>query len=383
MEQANVSRTSFRTGFVLILVLAVSVLFVAVAWPFIKPLLLGAMLAGLSRPLYRRVTRMVGGRKSLGAVLTLLMLFVLVAGPLSAFIGIVVQQALHISNDAIPWVREHLGSATAFDAHNWLVQRFPSLADYVPEQEQIADSAARLAKAAGGFLVAGATQLTAGTATFLLNLFVMLYAMFFFLRDGGVILEKIFYYTPLSHADEVRVLERLTSVTRATIKGTLVIGIIQGALAGFGFWVAGLDGAAFWGTVMAVLSVIPGIGAALVWVPAVIYLFIIGQTGTAILLLIWCAAVVGTVDNVLRPSLVGKDAKMPDLLILIGTLGGLFLFGPIGFIVGPLVCGLFLTVWDIYGTTFKDILPPVHRLHSGGTRKAEVTAESGSEGKAP
>lgn len=384
MEQANVSRTSFRTGFVLILVLAVSVLFVAVAWPFIKPLLLGAMLAGLSRPLYRRVTRMVGGRKSLGAVLTLLILFVLVAGPLSAFIGIVVQQALHISNDAIPWVREHLGSATAFDAHNWLVQRFPSLADYVPEQEQIADSAARLAKAAGGFLVAGATQLTAGTATFLLNLFVMLYAMFFFLRDGGVILEKIFYYTPLSHEDEVRVLERLTSVTRATIKGTLVIGIIQGALAGFGFWVAGLDGAAFWGTVMAVLSVIPGIGAALVWVPAVIYLFIIGQTGTAILLLIWCAAVVGTVDNVLRPSLVGKDAKMPDLLILIGTLGGLFLFGPIGFIVGPLVCGLFLTVWDIYGTTFKDILPPVHRLHSsGGTRTAEVTAESGSEGKAP
>ena len=119
-------------------------------------------------------------------------------------------------------------------------------------------------------------------------------------------------------------LERLGSVTRATIKGTLVIGIIQGALAGIGFWVAGLDGAAFWGTIMAVLSIVPGIGAALVWVPAVIYLFVIGETLAAILLLAWCAAIVGTVDNVLRPTLVGKDAKMPDLLILIGTLGGLF-----------------------------------------------------------
>jgi predicted PurR-regulated permease PerM len=159
------------------------------------------------------------------------------------------------------------------------------------------------------------------------------------------------------------VLQRFTSVTRATIKGTLVIGMIQGALAGLGFWVAGIDGAAFWGTVMVVLSIVPGIGAALVWVPAVIYLFVTGQTLAGVLLTAWCAAVVGTVDNVLRPALVGKDAKMPDLLILVGTLGGLFLFGPIGFIVGPIVCGLFLTVWDIYGTTFRDVLPPVRDLH--------------------
>ena len=160
----------------------------------------------------------------------------------------------------------------------------------------------------------------------------MLYAMFFFFRDGKQIVRKIFYYMPLSHDDEMLLLERLTSVTRATIKGTVVIGIIQGTLAGVGFWFAGIDGSAFWGTIMAVLSIVPGIGSALVWVPAVIYLFITGQTLAATLLLAWCAAVVGTIDNILRPTLVGKDAKMPDLLILIGTLGGLFLFGPIGFI---------------------------------------------------
>jgi predicted PurR-regulated permease PerM len=122
---------------------------------------------------------------------------------------------------------------------------------------------------------------------------------------------------------------------------------------------------------MVVLSVIPGIGTALVWVPTVIYLYAIGQPLAATLLGIWCAGVVGTVDNVLRPTLVGKDAEMPDLLILIGTLGGLFLFGPIGFIIGPVVCGLFLTALDIYGTTFKNILPPVSSLKSDAMIKPE------------
>jgi predicted PurR-regulated permease PerM len=122
---------------------------------------------------------------------------------------------------------------------------------------------------------------------------------------------------------------------------------------------------------MAILSVVPGIGAALIWVPAVIYLFITGQTVPAVLLLVWCAAVVGTIDNILRPILVGKDAKMPDLLILIGTLGGLFLFGAIGFIVGPIVCGLFLSIWEIYGATFKEILPPVRSLRSGRLKRAD------------
>ena len=154
-------------------------------------------------------------------------------------------------------------------------------------------------------------------------------------------------------------LAQLSSITRATVKGTLVIGIIQGTLAGIAFWVAGIEGAALWGTIMTVLSIIPGIGSALVWVPAVIILFVMGEYFTATLLAAWCAAVVGTIDNFLRPVLVGRDAKMPDLLILIGTLGGLFLFGPIGFIVGPIVCGLFLTVWDIYGATFREVLPPV------------------------
>jgi len=359
MEPSTISGTNLRTAFVLLLVVAVSALFLAVAWPFLKPLLLAALLAGLFHPLYRWITRFVGDRRSLGAAVTLLVLFVLGLGPVSAFLGIVVQQALTISEQALPWLNQHLGTASSFNVHDWLVQRFPALAKYVPSQEQLLEHVGTAAKTAGGFLVTFASRMTATTAAFLLNLFVMFYAMFFFFRDGHKILERIFYYTPLSDEDETRMLARLTSITRATVKGTLVIGVIQGALAGVAFWVAGIDGAALWGTIMTILSIIPGIGAALVWVPAVIILFVTGQHLTATLLAAWCAAVVGTVDNFLRPVLVGRDAKMPDLLILIGTLGGLFLFGPIGFIVGPIVCGLFLTVWDIYGATFKGVLPPV------------------------
>lgn len=371
MDQSGISGHNFRTAFVLVLVVAVSLLFLAVIWPFVKPLLLGALLAGLCRPLYQGVTRLLRGRRSLASVLTLLLLFILVAGPISAFLGVVVQQALNVSEQAIPWVQQHFGAASTFNAHDWLVQRFPRLANHVPSQEQLIESVGTAAKSAGGFLVAAASRMTAGTAAFILNLFVMLYAMFFFFKDGEKILERIFYYLPLSNEDEALMLQRFSSITRATVKGTLVIGMIQGTLAGFAFWVAGIEGAAFWGTIMAILSIVPGIGAAIIWVPAVIYLFVTGQILAGMLLLAWCAAVVGTVDNILRPVLVGKDAKMPDLLILVGTLGGLFLFGPMGFIVGPIVCGLFLTVWEIYGATFRDILPPVKNLRAVERKESE------------
>src|SRR5215467_15332488 len=359
MEPLTTSGTNLRTAFVLLLVAAVTALFLAVAWSFLKPLLLGALLAGLFHPLYRWIARLLGRRQSLGAAVTLLVLLVLGLGPISVFLGIVVQQALTVSDQAIPWLTQHLGAASTFNVNEWVMQRFPALAKYMPSQEQLVEQVGTAAKTAGAFLVALASRMTVTTASFLLNMFVMLYAMFFFFKDGHKILERIFYYTPLSDEDERRMLTQFASITRATIKGTLVIGIIQGALGGIAFRVAGIEGAALWGTIMTILSIIPGIGAPLVWVPFVIFLYVNGQYLTATLLLLWCGIVVTTIDNFLRPVLVGRDAQMPDLLILIGTLGGLFLFGPMGFIVGPIICGLFLTVWDIYGTTFKAVLPPV------------------------
>lgn len=362
MLESQVRGRRFRNAFVLLLVAAITLLALAISWPFLKPLLLGAMLAGLSHPLYRWFCRIFKGRTSLASFATIMILVLLAVGPLGAFAGLVIAQALEVSEKAIPWAQQQFGPSSGFDVHEWIVSRFPMLASYVPDQQTIVEHLGQAAKSAGGVLVGAASRMTAGTATFLLNAFVMLYAMFFFLRDGRAILEKVFYYIPLRHEDELQMMDRFASVTRATIKGTVIIGIVQGTLAGLSLWAAGINGAAFWGTIMVILSVIPGVGSALVWVPAVIYLYATDQFLAATLVFAWCAAVVGTIDNVLRPTLVGKDAKMPDLLILIGTLGGLFLFGPIGFIAGPLVFGLFLTVWEIYGAAFRDILPPVRSL---------------------
>ena len=193
MERTQVSATTFRIAFVLLLVIGVSVMFLAVAWPFLKPLLLGGLFGGLAAPLYGWVTRLLRGRKSLAAVLTLLLLFVVVAGPLSAFIGVVVKQAISVSNDAIPWVQQHLGSATAFDAHNWLVQRFPSLADYVPELETIADRPTRLAKSAGGVTVATPPHPAPVTVPCHCRFYVLLCHVLIFILAHAPLLDRTFY----------------------------------------------------------------------------------------------------------------------------------------------------------------------------------------------
>jgi len=217
-----------------------------------------------------------------------------------------------------------------------------------------------------------------GTVNFVFMLFILLYAMFFFLVDGHKLLEKILYYIPLEDADERLLLNRFTSVSRATLKGTIVIGIIQGGLAGSALAVAGIPSAVFWGTVMVVLSIIPGIGTALVWGPAAMILAAQGHWGAAGGLVVFCGLVVGSVDNLLRPRLVGKDTEMHDLMILLSTLGGIGLFGFIGFVIGPIIAALFVTIWDIYAVVFKDMLPEVSALLLG-TKTDEPNPETPAE----
>jgi len=339
---------------VILLVVGISLLFLAMIRPFLLPLLLAGVFSGMSYPLFRFLTDKLEDRARLAAVLTLLAVLFVVIVPLSLFLGIVVSQALTVSETVSPWIEAQIRSPEILDA---LLAQIPQLEWLRPYEDQVVTKAGELAAGVGGFLVSSLASATRGTASFLLDLFVMLYAMFFFLISGPTLLARMLYYLPLPPADEARMMDKFVSVTRATLKGSLVIGVVQGSLAGLGFMVAGIPSAAFWGTVMAVLSIIPAIGSGLVWVPAVIYLFATGDAGTALLLGIWCLAIVGTVDNFMRPWLIGKDTKMPDLLILLGTLGGLILFGATGFIIGPIVAALFVTAWDIYGRVFQNYLP--------------------------
>ena len=200
------------------------------------------------------------------------------------------------------------------------------------------------------------TRATSGTLGAFLNLVVMLFALFFFLTRGQALSKNGLELLPMPTEDRALLAERALSTIRATVKGTFVIAVIQGVLTGAALAVAGVPGAVFWGTVTAVLSVIPGIGPPLVWGPAGIWLIANGNYVAGAALIAWGALVVGVIDNLLRPRLVGQDAKLPDLLILISTLGGLALFGAIGLIIGPVIAALFASVWYLYAQSYAPLL---------------------------
>ena len=224
-----------------------------------------------------------------------------------------------------------------------------------PYREQILARAAEPVSSAGGFVFNALSATTRGTVLFIFHFVVMLYTMFFFLTDGPKLVHTMRAYLPLSDADKDRMLDKFVSVTRATLKGTILIGLAQGVLGGIAFWAVGIEAAIFWGTVMTVLSIIPGIGGALVWVPAAIILIATGAVWQGIVLALFCGLVVGSVDNLLRPILVGRDTQMHELLIFFSTLGGLLAFGAMGFILGPILAALFLTVWEMFGVAFRGI----------------------------
>jgi predicted PurR-regulated permease PerM len=377
MDLTEFRRERFGAFFVLLLAIGISIVFFAMIKRMAVALLLAAIFAGMFHPMYRKFVGWLGGRRALAALVTVIVLILVVFIPLSVFLGIVAAQALEVTHSVGPWIERQIEQPDRLDQLLWSNPRLEWLQPY---QHELMTKISELAGMVGSFLVNSVAAATRGTASFLLSTFVMLYAFFYFLLSGRELLEKVLYYIPLEPEDENLMVEKFLSVTRATLKGSLVIGIVQGLLAGAGFAVAGIEGAAFWGTVMAVLSIIPAVGTGLVWVPAVIYLFVVGKTGVAIALGVWCIVVVGTVDNFLRPALVGRDTKMPDLMVLISTLGGLFYFGAVGFIIGPVVAALFIAVWEIYGRAFAEYLPAAVLPPLSGSPPDLEAPDSNAEG---
>ena len=345
----------FRKSFLVVVVAGISILFLVMVRGFVMTLLVAAILAGLLHPVYRWVLRRVGGRATLASLLTLVLAIVAIFGPLTTLAGIVVQQSLQLTQDLGPMIKPYV------DDPELLTSRLAGIpgADRIePLLPQIAERGVQIVSNLGTILVRQVSAATSGTVIFLFQFGIMLYALFFFLKNGERYLRTILAYLPFSEADDARLVARFASVTKATIKGTLLIGAVQGSINGLAFWIVGLPAPAFWGVVMIVLSVVPAVGGALIWVPAAVLLALTGSYVQAAVLTAICGGVSGTVDNLLRPRLVGRDTQMPDLLVLISTLGGIGFFGPTGFIVGPLVAALFITFWQILAELYRPAPTP-------------------------
>jgi len=342
---------------VLLLLLAgISLLFVIMIEELLLPIFLAGLFAAMSHPFFTGLTERLGGRRYLAAALTLLLLLIMVLLPLVLLIGIFVGQAIDVGQSLVPLATKLIKEPSGVS--EWL-HGLPFWDQLLPYEDELRDRAAASMEALGKLLVGGLSSVAVGTTSFLFSTLVFCYTIFFFLLDGDKLVNAILYYLPLEDQDERLILEKFTSVTRAMVKGTLVIGFLQGTLAGLAFAVADVGHAVFWGTVMAVLSIVPGIGSAVVWVPAALLLMVQGNLAAGVGLFAFCALVVGGVDNLLRPILVGKDTNMHELMIFFSTLGGLFTFGMSGLLIGPLIASLFLTLWQIYGVAFQDVLPPV------------------------
>ena len=347
------TETRFRQAFLLLLVTAISAAFVAMIRAFLLTILLAAIFAGLAYPVYQRLLARLGGRRAPAAVATLVLLLALVIAPLLAVLGAGANEALRVTETIRPRLQELVDQPGEIDR---LLRAVPGYGYIERYREQILTSAGDLVGTTSAFLFAALSATTRATALFIFQFFILLYTMFFFLTGGPELLRAGLAYLPLTETDKQRMLGKFVSVTRATLKGTILIGVAQGLLGGLAFWAVGIDGAIFWGTVMTVLSIIPGVGGALVWVPATIILISMGEVWRGIGLALFCALVVGSVDNLLRPRLVGQDTQMHELLIFFSTLGGLMLFGAMGFILGPILAALFVTAWEMFGTTFRSAL---------------------------
>lgn len=361
----------------LLLLAIVTALFLFLLKPFFAPILWACIVAVLFQPVQIRLERAWGERPNLTALTTLLACVVLVVLPVLLLLATFAQQGIalyrQIDTGEINPAQYIDQIRNAFPAIQGLLERFDI------DLSSLRDSLTGAAVATSRFLAQNALALTQGTFSFMLKLGLMLYVTFFLLRDGRRLVELLVQALPLGDERERMLFQKFAEVTRATVKGNLVVAMVQGALGGIIFWILGIPAALLWGVVMAVLSLIPAIGAGLIWLPAAIYLYAIGAWVSATVLLLYGVLIIGLADNILRPILVGRDTKLPDWLVLLSTLGGLAMFGINGFVVGPLIAVLFIAFWQIFGREFNQGHPD-HPDHPDPSPQNEHDAVPGASG---
>ncbi|OVZ57146.1 AI-2E family transporter [Pigmentiphaga sp. NML080357] len=344
------SQTSLQYRTFLFLLVLVTIAFGWLLWPFFGAVFWGAILAIIFYPMQRRLYTLFGGRSNLAALTTLLICVLIVIIPVSLIAGAIISQGAGVyeqirAGDIDFGAYLEQAVAALPPTVRSLMDKF-GLVDVSSIQAKLAEVATRGSQ----FFATQALNIGQNTFQFVISLGVMLYLLFFLLRDGPSLSGRIRQALPLTEEHKRHLFRKFIAVVRATVKGNIVVAITQGVLGGLIFWILGIKAALLWSVVMAFLSLLPAVGAGLIWGPVAIYFILTGAVWQGIILTLYGILVIGLVDNVLRPILVGKDTRMPDYVVLISTLGGMALFGINGFVIGPLIAALFMAVWDLFSS---------------------------------
>ena len=306
--------------------------------PFVSALALSIIIVTICQPLYLAIKkRTPKENKTAAECITTFLVLVVIILPLVTLSSLVVREVVSFYQDINS--TEEIGLQGAFDVLQAKVQVFlPGFEINLKEQ----------LKASGEWLSGNIGAIFAGTVSTLFVFLISIIGSFYFFKDGKELMQLLIKASPLPDSEDEIIFGRMARAVRAVATGTLLLAMLQGTLVALGLFIFGFDRAILWGSLASVGALMPGIGTTIVTVPAIIYLFSIGETVTAIGLLVWSAVIVGLVDNIVGPYLIGRKNNMHPLIILISVLGGIALFGPIGFIVGPVIVTLFLVLLEIY-----------------------------------
>ena len=347
MHTPKIQNILFFTALIL-----VSLLFLYLLTPFFSPIFWAAVIASIFSPLYERLNRK-WNRPSLCAVAIFLIVAFIIILPGSVIGSLLfaestrMYESLSTDSGNIENIVKGITGA---------VKDNPYIARLHINEQFWTEKFSEVARSIANYIFVNLKELTQNTLVFIVQFAVMLYTLFFFIRDGDKFLGMVMRIFSLGQEREKVLYERFVVTARSTLKVTLIIGGIQGLLGGLIFWITGIEGALIWSVVMIIASIVPVVGCSIVWIPAGVIMLLTGHIWKGILILAFGVFVISMVDNLLRPILIGRDVQMHPLLIFLSTLGGISLFGFSGFVMGPIIASLLLAVWEMYDQFYRDSL---------------------------
>lgn len=327
--------------------------------PFLKAITWAAILALLFYPVYAWLLKLLNGRATAAALIIIVLIALVIVLPGLRIAGFLSQETVDLvksiasllNGETIDFWKQKPWVQTFLELWNMLGMH---LADY---QLKLDWKQALLqgVQASSGFLVSHVTDIAQDILLFAANFALALFTLFFFLRDGANFCNRIRRLLPMDDEHQERLFRNIINSVSAVVHGCLVVAMVQGLLAGLAYWILGVPFALIWGVVTAFAALLPVGGTTLVSVPAAIYLFLQGETLRGVILLIWCIGVVGMIDNILKPLLIGTRLRLPMLFLFFGILGGLAVFGALGLILGPVLFGLLAALLDLYSEEYGGV----------------------------